>query len=47
MYKRGIWDKKRAIEEMKIYRIYNQIAFISQNSIDSMLIFKESIEVSI
>lgn len=46
MYKNGIWDKKRALEEIKTYDIYDQIAFISQKAIDDLLVFKESCEVS-
>ena len=45
MYKRGIWEKERAIKEMKVYETYDQIAFITQMAIDSMLKFKESYEV--
>ena len=30
MYKRGIWDKKRALEEIKVYKTYDQINFITQ-----------------
>ena len=45
MYKRGIWEKERAIKEMKVYETYDQIAFITQKAIDSMLKFNESYEV--
>lgn len=47
MYKRGIWDKARAIHEIKVYETYDQIAFISQKAIDTMLKFKESYEVTL
>ena len=46
MYRRGIWDKERALLEMKVYDTYDQIAFISQDALDNCLIFKNSIEVS-
>lgn len=45
MYRKGIWDKERAIQEMKIYDTYDQIAFISQKAIDSCLTYLESYEV--
>jgi len=45
MYKRGIWDKKRALEEIKVYKTYDQINFITQKVIDEMLVFKNSYEV--
>ena len=37
MYKRGLWDKERAIREIRVYETYDQIAFISQKAIDTML----------
>ena len=45
MYKRGIWDRERAIQEIRVYKTYDQIAFISQEAIDLSLIFQKSIEV--
>jgi hypothetical protein len=45
MYKRGIWEKERAIKEMKVYETYAQIAFITQKAIDSMLKVIDSYEV--
>ena len=45
MYFRGFWDKSRAIEEMKIYPNYDQIAFIYQYAIDKALSFSHFYEV--
>lgn len=45
MYKKGIWDKKRTLDEIKVYDTYDQFAFISQQAIDSMLTFKGILEV--
>ena len=39
MYHQGIWDKERAIKEIRVYPDYDQIAFISQRSIDELLEF--------
>ena len=36
LYHSGIWDKERAISEIKVYPGYDQIAFISQSSIDAI-----------
>ena len=47
MYKRGIWDKARAIKEIRVYETYDQIAFVSQKAIDIMLKYKESYEVEL
>lgn len=44
-YRLGIWDKERALEEMKVYDVYDQIAFISQEAIDKLLSFQKSYEV--
>lgn len=45
LYHAGIWDKKRAIEEIKIFPGYDQIAFISQSAIDRLLLFQTAEEV--
>ena len=45
MYHSGIWDLKRALEEIRVYPSYDQIAFISQRAIDALLKFKSSEEV--
>ena len=45
MYHSGIWDRERALKEIRTYPNYDQIAFISQISIDKLLIFVHSREV--
>lgn len=45
MYNKGIWDKARAIQEMKVYETYDQIAFITQDAIDKSLKYINSSEV--
>lgn len=45
MYHSGIWDKERALKEMKVYPNYDQIAFISQRAIDQLLNYKSFYEV--
>ena len=42
MYHSGIWDLDRALREIKVYPHYDQIAFISQKAIDSLLTFVSS-----
>ena len=44
MYHQGIWDKERAIKEIKAYKGYDQTAFITQKAIDELLLY-ESHEV--
>lgn len=45
MYFRGVWDKKRTIEELKYYKINDQIAFINQLALDKYLFFIKSYKV--
>ena len=45
LYHTGIWDKERAIREIKVYPGYDQIAFISQASIDALLKYQSVKEV--
>lgn len=45
MYHSGIWDKKRALEEIKVYPDYDQIAFISQKAIERLLRYESFYEV--
>ena len=45
MYHSGIWDKKRALMEIRAYPNYDQLAFITQRAVDRLLRFDESWEV--
>ncbi len=45
MYHTGIWDKERALKEIKVYPTYDQIAFITQKAIERLLEFKSFQEV--
>ena len=45
MYHKGIWDKERAIKEIRVYPSYDQLAFTSQEAIDRLLVFRSSEEV--
>ena len=45
MYHIGIWDKERAIKEIKVYSSYGQTAFITQRAIDALLAFEGFEEV--
>ena len=47
MYRKGIWDKDRALSEIKIYDTYDQIAFVSQKAIDKCLKYKACMEVQL
>ena len=45
LYHSGVWDKERAIREIKVYPEYDQIAFITQASIDGLITFQSVKEV--
>ncbi|MBR5509524.1 MAG: DUF3990 domain-containing protein [Lachnospiraceae bacterium] len=45
MYFRGIWDKKRVLEELRYYRMNDQICIVSQNVLERVLVFKSAYEV--
>lgn len=47
MYKRGIWERERAIREIRAYDTYDQICFVSQDAIDTLLTFEGSFEVAL
>lgn len=44
MYKSGIWDKERALREVRVYPNYDQIALISQVAIDKLLRYEGYLE---
>lgn len=45
MYHMGIWDKERALKEIRVYPAYDQTAFITQRAIDALLVYKDFKEV--
>lgn len=45
MYFRGFWDKERTLQELRYYKRNDQIAFITNEAIASVLTFKGSYEV--
>lgn len=45
MYFRGLWDKKKVLEELRYYKMNNQICIVNQTTLNQILIFRESYEV--
>ena len=45
MYVRGIWDKDRALDEIRYYKTSHQICIINQVLINDDLTFDKSYEV--
>ena len=47
MYHSGIWDKERALREIRVYPGYDQIAFITQLAVERLLKFCAFEEVEV
>lgn len=45
MYIRGLWSKKKALEELRYYKMNDQICIANQKVLDSILIFQKSYQV--
>lgn len=45
MYFRGLWDKKKVLEELRYYKMNNQICVVNQAVLEQILTFQESYEV--
>ena len=45
MYFRGLWDKAKVLEELRYYKMNNQICIVNQQTIDAALKFVSSYEV--
>lgn len=45
MYFRGLWDKQKVLEELRYYKMNNQICIVNQNTLDKLLTYKKSYEV--
>ena len=45
MYFRGVWDKKKVLEELRFYKMNDQICIVNQEALDQILAFKEFYEV--
>ena len=45
MYFRGLWDKKRVLEELRYYKMNDQICIVKQDVLELILEFKDSYEV--
>lgn len=45
MYFRGIWSKKKALDELRYYKMNDQICVVNQDVLDKELSFKKSYQV--
>lgn len=44
MYFRGIWDKKKVLEELRYYKVNNQICIVNQETLEQVLVFQKFYE---
>src|SRR5574344_90367 len=47
MYFKGVWDKKRTIEELRYYKMNNQYCFTNQKTIEDFLTIKTAVSVEV
>ena len=45
MYFRGLWDKEKVLNELRYYKMNDQICIVNQKAIDELLTFKSAYEV--
>ena len=45
MYFRGLWDKQKVLEELRYYKMNNQICIVKQEILEQILVFKGAYEV--
>jgi hypothetical protein len=45
MYFKGLWDKKKVLDELRYYKVNDQICITNQNTIEKVLTFQEAYEV--
>lgn len=46
MYFKGLWDKEKVLNELRYYKMNDQICIVNQKTLDEVLNFKESYEVN-
>ena len=45
MYFRGIWDRKKALDELRYYKMNNQVCIVNQKVLDHDLMYQQSCRV--
>lgn len=45
MYFRGLWDKEKVLNELRYYKMNNQICIVNQETIDKLLTYVDYYEV--
>lgn len=47
MYFRGLWEKKKVLEELRYYKMNDQICIVNQETLDHVITFQKAYEVEI
>ena len=42
---RGLWDKKKVLDELRYYKMNDQICIVNQETLDQILVFENAYEV--
>lgn len=45
MYFRGLWNKEKVLEELRYYKLNNQICIVNQETLNQLIVFKSAFEV--
>ena len=45
MYFRGLWDKEKVLDELRYYKMNNQICIVNQETLNRVITFKRAYEV--
>ena len=45
MYFRGLWDKEKALQELRYYKLNNQICIVNQDVLNEVLVFQNVYKV--
>lgn len=45
MYFRGLWDKKKVLEELRYYKMNDQICIVNQKTLNELMVFQSAYEV--
>ena len=45
MYFRGLWDKQKVLDELRYYKMNNQICIVNQKTLEEIIVFQRAYEV--
>lgn len=45
MYFRGLWDKQKVLDELRYYKMNNQICIVNQETLEQVIKYQKAYEV--